>query len=438
MRSFPLICFLLLAAPALSAQELYFPPLTGNEWAGVDPAELGWCPERVDTLLQFVQASNSKAFIVLKDGRIALERYFGGYTRDSLWYWASAGKSLAAFLAGLAREDGYLDLEDPVSDYLGAGWTSCAAEDEARIRIVHQLTMTSGLDDSEERLSGNVFCLDPACLTCLTEPGLRWAYHNAPYRLVQDVMAVATGFDFNIFTRLRLGNFIGMRGGWLNYVYYSRARDMARFGLLVLNRGVWNGATVMADTSYFNAMLRPSQALNPAYGYLWWLNGQERYRLPGVPVDLPGPLIPAAPSDLVAALGRDDQKIYVVPSEGLVVVRQGLSAGGLRPAASSFDNQLWERIMNLQCESVANESLSAPPAIQLYPNPVVDHFKISAPIPIDAIELWDAGGRQLFAASPGGLVTELELDMRNRRPGIYFVKLYTRAGVVVEKVVKGR
>jgi len=94
--------------------------------------------------------------------------------------------------------------------------------------------------------------------------------------------------------------------------------------------------------------------------------------------------------------------------------------------------------MNLQCESVANESLSAPPAIQLYPNPVVDHFKISAPIPIDAIELWDAGGRQLFAASPGGLVTELELDMRNRRPGIYFVKLYTRAGVVVEKVVKGR
>ena len=117
--------------------------MTGDTWATVDPLELGWCPERIDTLVHFAEANNSKSLIILKDGRIALERYFGNYTRESVWYWASAGKRLAAFLVGAAQEDEYLGIQDSTAVYQGRGWTSCTPEEENRIRVIHQVTMTT-------------------------------------------------------------------------------------------------------------------------------------------------------------------------------------------------------------------------------------------------------------------------------------------------------
>ena len=75
------------------AQSLYFPPLTGNAWDTVSPSSLGWCVNNIDTLYNFLQQENTKGFLVLKDGKIVLEKYFGTFTQDSLWYWASAGKT---------------------------------------------------------------------------------------------------------------------------------------------------------------------------------------------------------------------------------------------------------------------------------------------------------------------------------------------------------
>src|SRR5690606_769171 len=117
-----------------------------GEWERVDISTLRWCPERVDSLATFLAEHDTKAFIILVDGRIAMEEYFGSFTRDSFWYWASAGKSLASFVTGLAQEQGYLQIDDPVQQYLGEGWTSCAQEDEAGILIRHQLSMTTGFD----------------------------------------------------------------------------------------------------------------------------------------------------------------------------------------------------------------------------------------------------------------------------------------------------
>lgn len=65
-----------------------------------------------------------------------------------------------------------------------------------------------------------------------------------------------------------------MSGAWFQSVYYSKARDMARYGLLALNKGVWQSDTVLKDTSYFRAMTNTSQNFNKSYGYLWWLNGK--------------------------------------------------------------------------------------------------------------------------------------------------------------------
>ena len=54
------------------AQSLYFPPLSGSAWDTIAPAQLGWCPNKIDTLLQFLEDENTKAFLVLKDGKIVI------------------------------------------------------------------------------------------------------------------------------------------------------------------------------------------------------------------------------------------------------------------------------------------------------------------------------------------------------------------------------
>ena len=87
-----------------------------------------------------------------------------------------------------------------------------------------------------------------------------------------------------------------------------------------------------------------SQNLNLSYGYMWWLNGKSSYRLPQTQIQFPGELIPNAPEDMYAALGKNDQKIYVVPSKKLVIIRMGDAADDENFALSNFDNELWEKI----------------------------------------------------------------------------------------------
>lgn len=354
----------------LWGQSLYFPPNTGN-WETLDPVELNWCQERIDSLYAMLESADTKAFIILKNGRIVLEKYFDSFQEDSVWYWASAGKSLAAFIVGMAQEEGYLDIQDPVSDYLGAGWTSCTPEQEQAIKIWHQITMTTGLDERGVDLN----CLDPSCLKYRTDPGTRWYYHNAPYRLVQDVVANATGRSFQQYTMQKLRTAIGFSGLWFNYVFYSTPRSMARFGLLMLAEGDWDGAVIMNDKEYLRAMTETSQPHNEAYGYLWWLNGKNSYQLPGLPVKLPGSILESAPSDLYAALGKNDQKLYVAPSKGMVVVRMGNKAGDIPLASlSSFDDVLWEYINALDC-SITATKVSVRNNFSAYPNPFIEEIQ---------------------------------------------------------------
>ena len=415
-------------------QNLYFPPLAGGEWARLEPEELGWCSDKVDSLIQFAGERNSKAFIILKDGKIVVEEYFGTFAQDSLWYWASAGKSLMGAMIGLAQQDGYLSIEDPTSGYLGEGWTACPPDEEQRITIRHQISMSTGLDDSVEPPGSVVNCFDPDCFQCIAEPGERWAYHNSAYRIVQDVMEEATGVNKNIYTRTRLGNRIGMDGFWFNYIYYSRARDMARFGLFTLARGNWNGEAILSDTAYFNAMTHSSQQANPSYGYLWWLNGQSSYMLPGLQFSFGGSLIPEAPADLVAALGKDDQKIYVAPSLGLVVVRQGESAGGVAPAASSFDNQLWLRLMDLECVNAVEETSKNRPALEIFPNPAGEAAIVAAGSPLRKIRLLHTDGRWVKEIKGSG-TNRQRISLRGLAPGVYVVQVVTAEGVAVKRII---
>jgi CubicO group peptidase (beta-lactamase class C family) len=116
--------------------------------------------------------------------------------------------------------------------------------------------------------------------------------------------------------------------------------DVARFGLMVLHGGVAEDGKRVVSQAQLQALFTRS-ATNPAYGRLWWLNGSA-YTMRGVGGRRDGQLIPAAPADVVAALGAFERRLYVSPSRKLVVVRTGAAAND-----TEFDQQLWLRLMKV-------------------------------------------------------------------------------------------
>lgn len=357
MHPAPLSCLAILfaASSILRAAEPesapYFPPTEGV-WETVAPAQAGWDAEKLAAALAFAGRRRSSGVVVLYRGRIMAEKYWradtapgakgkeytlrvkgsaahGGVIEDV----ASVQKSISAMLVGIAQHQGLLKLADTVDTYLGRGWSKATPEQEHAITIRHLLTMTSGLKED---------------LTFEAAAGTRWRYNSAAYARTVDVVAAAAKKSPNDLTREWLTSRVGMhdskwedrpgggaKGGVNPRGFATSARDLARFGLLILADGRWNGEPVIADRAYLRAALHPSQELNPSYGYLWWLNGQKEVAR-GAGRRVQGPLIPNAPPDLVAALGALDRKIYVVPSLELVVTRLG-NVGG-----AAFDNEFWK------------------------------------------------------------------------------------------------
>lgn len=321
-------------------ETMYFPPNGSNTWEKTSFSELGWNESEIPALLAFLEEKNTKGFMILINGRIVMENYFDGHTEKTAWYWASAGKTLTTATIGIAQEAGLLNINHQVSDYLGAGWTSAPISKENLITNRHLLTMTSGLDDVAG--DGN----DPSDLKYKADAGTRWAYHNV-FEKLQDVIAAASKQTFATYFNTKLRDRIGMTGTWIESgefnVYWSTTRSMARFGLLSLNEGKWNTEQII-PAAFLNEATTTSQSLNNAYGYLWWLNGKANYRLPQSQLQFQGSLIPDGPNDMFCALGKNDQKIYVVPSKKMVVVRMGNAATGENFALSGFDNDLWKKI----------------------------------------------------------------------------------------------
>ena len=330
---------------------LYFPPADGP-WETVDPAAAGWNAERLEAALAIAAERDSTGVVILHRGRILAERHWtldspsrghanashgpnaAGHAVEDV---ASVQKSVVAVLVGMAQERGLLTLDDPVTDHVGR-WTQATEEQERAVTIHHLMAMTTGLTPALEYDA---------------PPGSKWLYNTPAYHRLLRIVAAVSGLDRNEVTRQWLTGRLGMRDSsweprpWANSAiatgFATSARDLARFGLLILAGGTWNGETVIEDAAYLEEMLRPSQALNPSYGLLWWVNGQASsmsWAIP--PATTAGTLIPAAPADLVAAQGARDRKLYVVPGLDLVVARLG--DNGSREG-SSFNAAFWERLI---------------------------------------------------------------------------------------------
>ena len=322
----------------------YFPAAGPAAWETIAPAAAGWDAAALDSAVAYAGSRNTTALIVLYRGRIVAERYWGRWTPATAGQVASAGKSVASALAGTLVAEGHLRPAGRVTDVVGAGWSRANTAAEREITVRHLLSMTSGLDND---------------LRAVAPAGTRFYYNNPAYFVLFSVMERAAGRPLAAVMRDALGDPIGLsgsaewrpvvEGGVRGYRLWMTARDMARFGSLVAAGGQWAGKPVLRDSAYVRAMLAPQAPDNAAYGYLWWLNGQASYRLPGPMAmrSIAGPLITSAPRDLVSALGKGDKKIYVSRALGVVVVRHGADAGDdevLPLGPSSFDEELWRRL----------------------------------------------------------------------------------------------
>jgi CubicO group peptidase (beta-lactamase class C family) len=420
----------------IKAQTLYFPPLTGTTWETTTPQSLGWCTDKIDTLYNFLDNTNTKAFIVLKNGRIVLEKYFGTFTRDSSWYWASAGKTLTGFTVGIAQQEGLLKIQDLSSKYLGKGWTSLSTTQEDKITILNQLTMTTGLDDGG--LDSD--CTLPTCLKYKADANTRWAYHNGPYTLLDKVIESATGSTLNLYVQNKIRSKTGMTGLFVktgsNNVHFSTARSMARFGLLLLNKGKWDATTILTDTAYFRQMTNSSQTLNPSYGYLSWLNGKSKLMAPTSQVVLPTSLSPLAPADMYAALGKNGQIINVIPSQGLVIIRMGNNPdNSLVPF--TYCNEIWKVLNPVICNrSTAIKNALDTEGVTVYPNPSSDalFIRFEKDITHGKLVLINQLGQVLKSKSINGQSAELSISDLSK--GIYWLHIRSEKRNWVKKAVK--
>lgn len=331
-------------SPSPGGSESYFPG-PGDAWETVAPGDVRWNKGRLDDALAFVEQTNASAFIMLHRGRIMAEGYWKGAGLHFSGDIASAQKSMISIMAGVAVNAGKLSLDAPASQYLGKGWTKTRADEEERVNVRHLLSMSSGLTNE---------------LAFAGEPGTVWYYNNPAYHTMKVVLERAVGKDLTGYSRETLWRPLGMGdSSWEPRPYMlmpdgvtpmtalvSSARDMARFGLMVLAGGSWNGTDLVKDKNYLKASLDTSQQMNPSYGYLWWLNGKAFHRLPAGSQPVSSPLIPSGPPDMVAAMGAGEKRLYVVPSLDLVVARHGGPANSAGAAAlSAFDTELWTRIM---------------------------------------------------------------------------------------------
>lgn len=285
-----------------------------------------------DAALDLALAHASTSGLVSVRGQVVAERYAAGWDAERPREVFSVGKSLIAILIAMAVEQGAItSLDQSAADFVPQ-WRR---DDHAGITLRHLMSMTSGLDDrglALRGIAGDQFALNAAA-PMRDAPGTRWAYNTAGYHLLFHILERATGEPVATFAQSRLIGPLEMdRTTWITsrgrgeqgpvtnyYSAASTARDLARLGELVLGGGAWNGRRLVGEES-LQALLRPSQALNPSYGLLWWLNAR-----PGLDAYGRGPGLrfPSAPLDTVAALGAGGQMVMIVPSRELIVVRQG-------------------------------------------------------------------------------------------------------------------
>jgi CubicO group peptidase (beta-lactamase class C family) len=295
--------------------------------------------EQLQQAADYSEQYRGDAVLVYVDGALIYEEYQNGYDSTELHLLASGSKSFSCVIAAAAIEDGLLtgwdeNVAETITEF---------AEDEqkAQITLRNLLNLTSGLQHGGRMLRAGRDTYAAAIAQPLTDaPGERFAYGNTHYQVfaafIQRKLVAASmdsdpaaylwtrvlepiGVEQIEWTRDRIGN-PNLAGG-----ASMTARDWAKFGQLILNNGMWEGAQILpADT--LQACFQGAMT-NPNYGLTFWLsyNVADSGSLEAMVQNPPDPAdsVPTEPARIYIAAGAGKQRLYIIPELNMVVVRFG-------------------------------------------------------------------------------------------------------------------
>jgi CubicO group peptidase (beta-lactamase class C family) len=277
--------------------------------------------------LAYSAARLGAAVLVLKDGKPICEGYYGVGGPDKPMELWSGTKSFAGLMLAAAVQDRLLTLDEKVADTLPE-WRDDPQKAQATLRQL--LSLTSGL---RSKIGEPPTYQAAIAMPLSTPPGQVFSYGPAPYQVFGEVMRrklVAAGQpgDPYLYLKRRILDPIGLSPAqWrrlpngdalLPQGAVMTVREWAKLGELVRAGGVWKGKALV-DRAAFAELFKGSAA-NPSYGITFWLPA---------PSAAPDPVsrgndinqAPDLPRDLVMAAGAGDQRLYIIPSRKLVIVR---------------------------------------------------------------------------------------------------------------------
>jgi CubicO group peptidase (beta-lactamase class C family) len=288
---------------------------------------------------QYNAAAGGVSLVALKGGAVDFEDYPNGGARDAAWNLASGTKSFSCAIAAAAVKDGLLDLDEQAAGTLGE-WRPDPRKSLITIRQI--LNLTSGVRPAPIGRA-------PTYAAAIAEPasaapGTEFAYGPVNFQIFGEIMrrklaAFENGeypdalayLQDRIFDPLGIAPAAWKRGAdgypTLPQGAEFSARDWARYGEFVLANGRWDGRALVDEPAFASCF--KGSAINSAYGLTFWLNAEPSAetlaasRTMTVASDLyTHPRRNELPGDLVMAAGAGGQRMYVIPSLELVVVRQ--------------------------------------------------------------------------------------------------------------------
>lgn len=297
--------------------------------AGREPPATG--PAAYQQAASYSRAHSGLAVLVMKDGKTVYEDYARGTTPDQPLALYSGTKSFSCAIAVAAAQDGLLELDEPVAKTIRE-WEGDAMKEHITIRQL--LSLTSGMGEAGRWPLIAPYADAPGARVSAT-PGTAFQYAGAPFQVFGELMrrklhaSRESPLDY---LQRRVFAPIGLTAGrWkmgrdanprMPAGAFLTAREWAKYGQLVLDRGRWRGKAVLDETLLAECF--KGSGANPGYGLTFWLpgrrnglgeNGASTARNTAQLLDA------GAGEDIVKAAGRGGQKLYIIPSKGLVIVR---------------------------------------------------------------------------------------------------------------------
>jgi len=322
---------------------------------------------RCEAAAAYSESHGGQAMVVLHDGKVVFERFANGGASDRRQMLASGSKSFVGVAAAAAVEDGLLRLDDRACEAL-TEWRTDPRK--SRITYRHLLSLTSGLTPAGVGASVRGPAWDAVvAMPAVAEPGERFAY--GAFHLIAFACALERrlkGETFEAYLKRRILDPLGITLEWrfrcadgrpqVGGGAFMTARDWATFGEWMRQGGRWKGRQIVARERLAECLRGTEQ--NPAYGLTWWLcKPVPQDLLRSIPLlrremgDITGS--GWLPDDLYLAAGAGKQRLYVLPSLRLVVVRMG----GLVGSLGFRDTEFLDRLLRAPAGPVATEGSRA-------------------------------------------------------------------------------